>query len=148
MLALCLAPPALAAAPAIAQDAPLTVVVSGLRYASGSVHVDVCTRETFLTSNCPWSAAAPAQVGDTVVTVPHVPPGVYAVQAFHDFRNIGKPTRGAFGVPTEGIAFSNDAPLGLRGPSFARAAFTHAGASQTIRMRLHRFRPAPPAGGG
>lgn len=131
--------------------APITVVVSGLRYSDGTVHVDVCTRETFLRASCPFGATAKAQIGDTTVVVPHVPPGVYAVQAFHDFNNNLQVDRNALGIPQEGIAFSNDPPLGLSGPHFDQAAFTHGDQPQTIRMRLHRFRAAPtraPSGGG
>ncbi|MDB5445629.1 MAG: hypothetical protein JWQ97_946, partial [Phenylobacterium sp.] len=64
-----------------AAGAPIKVTVWSLRIPGGSVHVDVCTRETFLRDNCPYSGSAPTQVGETTVTVPDVPPGVYAVQA-------------------------------------------------------------------
>jgi uncharacterized protein (DUF2141 family) len=128
---------------AAAEDAPITIVVSGLRYADGTVHVDVCTRDTFLQSDCPYGATGKAQIGETTVTVPHVPPGVYAVQAFHDFNNNLRVDKKAFGIPNEGLAFSNDAPLGLHGPSFGQAAFTHGDQPQTLRLRLHRFRPPP-----
>lgn len=143
--------PARAQQPAEATGAPLTVIVSGLRYDDGTVRVDVCTRETFLRSSCPFGATAKARIGDTSVIVPHVPPGTYAVQAFHDFNNNGEVDRNALGIPQEGIAFSNDPPLGLSGPHFDQAAFQHGDQPQTIRMRLHRFRPAPqraPSGGG
>jgi uncharacterized protein (DUF2141 family) len=135
-----------AAGPAHAEDAPIIVTVTGLRYAEGTVRVDVCTPETFLRSSCPYSASAPARIGETTVTAPHVPPGVYAIQAFHDFTNSGELDRGPLGIPREGLAFSNDAPLGLSGPSFARAAFTHGDAPTTLRLRLHRFRRAPTPG--
>lgn len=141
ILALALTAPG---APALAEGAPITVVVHGLRYDEGTVHVDVCTRETFLRSDCPYAATAKAQIGETTITVPEVPPGVYAIQAFHDFKNTQRLERNALGIPTEGIAFSNDAPLGLHGPSFARAAFTHGDQPQTLRLKLHHFRPAPP----
>jgi uncharacterized protein (DUF2141 family) len=130
-----------------AADAPITVTIWSLRIPGGSVRVDVCTRETFLGSNCPYSASAPAQVGETTVTVADVPPGVYAVQAYHDIKDIGRLDQGPFGVPREGLAFSNDAPLGLRGPNFNRAAFTHGEDPQNLRLRLRHFRKAPPNAG-
>jgi uncharacterized protein (DUF2141 family) len=130
-------------ASAHAADAPIAITVWSVRIPGGSVRVDVCTRETFLRSNCPYSASAPAQVGETTVTVPDVPPGVYAVQAYHDINDNGRLDQGPLGVPREGIAFSNDAPIGLRGPNFDRAAFTHGEDPQTLRLRLHHFRRAP-----
>jgi uncharacterized protein (DUF2141 family) len=129
--------------PARADDAPIIVTVWGLRYADGVVHVDVCTRETFLRSTCPYSAKAPARIGETTVIVPDVPPGVYAIQAYHDFNDNERVDRNPLGVPKEGIAFSQDAPLGLHGPSFDQAAFTHGSTPQALRLRLHRFRRAP-----
>jgi uncharacterized protein (DUF2141 family) len=131
------------ASTAHAEGAPIAVTVWGLRYSEGVVHVDVCTRETFLRTECPYSATAPAQIGETTVTVNDVPPGIYAIQAFHDFKETGTVDQGPLGIPREGIAFSRDAPLGLRGPSFDRAAFTHGDEPQTLRLRLHRFRKAP-----
>ena len=131
-----------------AAGAPITIVIWSLRIPGGSVRVDVCTRETFLGSDCPYSGYAPAVVGETTVTVADVPPGVYAVQAYHDIKNDGHLDRGPFGVPREGLAFSNDAPLGLHGPSFARAAFTHGEEPQTLRLRLLHFRRAPPTADG
>jgi uncharacterized protein (DUF2141 family) len=127
-----------------AAGAPINVTVWGIRFSGGTIHVDVCTRDTFLHGECPYSATALAQIGETTVTVDDVPPGVYAIQAFHDFKNSGRIDRGPLGIPREGIAFSRDAPLGLEGPSFDRAAFTHGDAPQTLRLRLNHFRSAPP----
>ena len=132
------------AASAHAAGAPITVIVWGLRYSDGTVHVDVCTRETFLRGGCPYSAVAPAKIGETTITVEGVPPGVYAIQAFHDFKNTGRLEQGPLGIPREGIAFSQDPPLGLHGPSFDRASFTHGNTPQTLRLRLIRFKKAPP----
>jgi uncharacterized protein (DUF2141 family) len=130
-----------------AADAPITVTIWSLRVPGGVVRVDVCTRKTFLGSNCPYSGSAPAQVGETTVTVADVPPGVYAIQAYHDIKDTGRLDQGLLGVPREGLAFSNDAPLGLRGPNFDRAAFTHGEEPQTLRLRLLHFRRAPPNAG-
>lgn len=131
----------LAAAPlaAHAQPAPITVTVTGVRSTQGSVRVDVCTRETFLKKICAYSGAAPAQVGATTVTVDGVPPGTYAVQAYHDLNDNKDVDQGFLGIPKEGIGFSNDAPLGLRGPSFDRAAIVHDGTPKTLRVKLRYF---------
>ena len=127
-----------------AAGAPITVTIWSLRIPGGSVHVDVCTRETFLRSNCPYSGSARAVVGETIVTVADVPPGQYAIQAYHDIKDDGHLDQGPFGLPREGLAFSNDAPLGLHGPSFDRAAFMHGEEPQNLRLRLLHFRRAPP----
>ncbi len=125
-------------------DASVTIEVTGVRSAKGVVRVAVCTALTFLKDACPYTASSRATVGDTVVTVPGVPPGVYAVQLFHDENDNDRVDRGLFGVPTEAIGFSNDASVGLTGPRFAKAAFSHGDESQTLRVALRRFAPATP----
>ena len=125
-------------------NAPIAVEIHGLRVPGGSVRVDVCTADTFLKDACPFSGVAPAELGCTRVVVAGVPPGTYAIQAYHDINDNGTVDRGALGLPREGLAFSNDAPLGLSGPSFRQAAFVHGSAPQLLRLRLHHFRRAPP----
>lgn len=117
----------------------ITFVVAGVRSSVGSVRVDVCTASTFLKAVCPYSSAAAASEGATTVTVDGVPPGVYAAQLYHDWNNNHTVDRGAFGIPVEELGFSRNAEIGLRGPSFARAAFSHGSAPQVLDVHLHRF---------
>ena len=48
-----------------------------------------------------------------------IPPGSYAIMLYHDENGNGRLDRGMLGIPTEGYAFSNDAPVRLGPPSFA-----------------------------
>lgn len=118
--------------------APIEVAVSNIRSARGVVHVDICTEQTFL-DDCPWSGEAPAQVGTTIVTVRGVPPGRYAAQGFHDKNANGKVDRMFLGIPTEGVGFSNDAPIHMAPPKFAHAAFDHGEGAQRITFKLRYF---------
>jgi uncharacterized protein (DUF2141 family) len=118
---------------------PLSVVVDGVRDSEGYVRVDVCTQDTFLGRQCETSAAAPAQKGETEVVLTHLPPGVYAIQAFHDRNSDGRLNRGPLGLPVEDVGFSKSPPLGLHGPSFKRAAFVHGDVAQTVNVHLNRF---------
>jgi uncharacterized protein (DUF2141 family) len=126
-----------------AESGPLSFKVSGVRFSGGSIRVDVCTRDAFLKSACEFSSSAPAVEGTTTVEVENVPPGVYAAQVYHDWNDNHRVDRDVLGIPREGLGFSNDAPLGLHGPSFARAAFTHDAAPQTLSVKLHHFGPVP-----
>lgn len=117
----------------------LHVRVSNVRNANGQVHIDICPQAMFLKENCPYSAAAPAQTGVTIVTAHNVPPGHYAVQAFHDENANHKVDRALFGIPKEGVGFSNDAPIHLSAPKFADAAFDFAGGDQTIGLKMRYF---------
>jgi uncharacterized protein (DUF2141 family) len=128
------------AAPAIAQPTGAVIVqVENVRSSQGHVRVELCTEGAFLTDDCTVAGSAPAQRGETVVTLVDVPPGVYAVQVFHDANDDHKVNRGAFGIPTEDIGFSREAPLGLHGPQFIKAAFNHAADEQVITLHLRHF---------
>ena len=117
----------------------LTVHVSNVRNAKGRVHVDVCPQAKFLKEDCPWSGVAPAQAGMTTVTVRGLPAGTYAVQAFHDANANGKVDRALFGIPKEGVGFSNDAPIRMAPPKWAAAVFAFDGRAQTIALKLRYF---------
>ncbi|WP_420138650.1 DUF2141 domain-containing protein [Sphingomonas sp.] len=124
-----------AAAPA---EAPIEVTVSGVRSAQGLVRVMVCPKETFLKA-CPWSASTSAKVGQVTVVVNGVPPGNYAVQAYHDADSNNKLDQNWIGIPREGIGFSNDAMSHLMRPRYSVAAFDHGTARQHIAVKIRYF---------
>ena len=132
-----LAPVLIGAAP-LPPDGAIVVDVSGVRSDQGQVRVSVCPREKFL-GDCPWFASAPAHKGDVSVTVPGVPPGRYAVQAFHDADGDGKLARNWIGIPREGVGFSNDAMAHLTYPRFSVAGFDHKSATQHVAVRVRYF---------
>jgi uncharacterized protein (DUF2141 family) len=82
------------------------VAVNGVRDARGHVVVAVCPRQDFLHPHCPYNASAPARPGTTIVRVTGVPPGTYAVQAWHDERDRGRLTRDWLGIPHEARTLS------------------------------------------
>jgi uncharacterized protein (DUF2141 family) len=105
----------------------------------GHIRISVCTRDTFLHHSCAFEATAPAAVGETTVVLPDVPPGTYAAQVFQDEQDDGIVHRNFVGVPTEGIGFSNDAPLHLKGPTFKEAAFQVGQQTVELRVRLRNL---------
>jgi uncharacterized protein (DUF2141 family) len=113
--------------------------IDHVRDDAGHVRVDICTEATFLKEACPYSGAAPAVKGVTTVTVTGVPPGVYAAQVYHDRNDDHMVNRGRFGIPLEEVGFSNNAPIGLRGPKWAKAAFSHESVEQQLAVKLHRY---------
>lgn len=125
------------AAPA-PQHGAIIVDVSGIRSGDGVVRVSVCPRAAFL-GDCPWYASAPAHAGQISITVPDVPEGHYAVQAFHDADGDGKLGRSWIGIPREGVGFSNDAMAHLTYPRFSVAAFDHKAEPQHIAVRVRYF---------
>ena len=127
----------LAIALALGADAPvLTIEVRDVRNARGKVRVDICPEAQFLGDGCTYAGDAPARAGVTTVIVRGVPPGRYAAQAFHDENGNGKVDRALFGIPKEGVGFSNDAPIRMAPPKFAEAAFDLDGRPRTIGLRM------------
>ena len=96
------------------------------------------TRASFL-KNCPWSGLARAHAGTVIVQVHGVPPGRYAIQAFHDANNNGECDQGLFGIPREGVGFSNDAFTGLSRPKFDKAAFDFNGSYLRLALKLRHM---------
>ena len=120
----------------IARAASLDVLVQGVRNGKGDVRVAVCTQTTFLADHCAHAAHVPAHPGDVLVRIDGVPPGVYAVQAFHDEDGNGEVTRNLLGLPTEGLGFSNDAAFKFGPPSWTDARFRLGEQGGRIKLRL------------
>jgi uncharacterized protein (DUF2141 family) len=109
-------------APWAAHGAEVRVTVTGVRNGRGHVLVALCGEADFLKPHCPWQARAPAQPGAVQVLLAGVPPGIYAAEAFHDENDNGALDRNFFGMPEEGMGFSNDAPMRFGPPRFSAAA--------------------------
>ncbi|WP_063922681.1 DUF2141 domain-containing protein [Azospirillum argentinense] len=107
--------------------AALTVTVQGVRNGDGLIVLAVCEEAAYPAGRCAFRVAAPAAEGSVRVTVPDVPPGTYALRAYHDENGNGQLDRNLLGVPREGFGFGNDAPVLLAPPSFRDAAVTVGG---------------------
>ena len=120
---------------ATASAATVEVRVAGVT-AKGKVSVAVCDKERFL-KQCAYSAWAPAQAGETTVTVKGVPSGTWAVLAYQDENGNGELDRNLIGMPKEAYGFSRDARGKFGPPGFEDAAIEvgEAPATATIRLR-------------
>jgi uncharacterized protein (DUF2141 family) len=124
-----------------AAAASVTIDVSNVRSPMGHIRFAICSRATFLHDSCEFEAKTPAVVGKTTIVFPDIPPGRYAVQIFQDEYDDGIVHRGMLGIPTEGIGFSNDAPLHLHGPRFNDAAFDVGDRAVGLRIRVRSLMP-------
>ena len=126
------------ATPAI--GAELAVTVREVAGGEGHVMVAVCTPDTFLGTECPHIARAPATPGAVQVVVPGVEPGVYAVQVYHDANDNRDVDRNFLGVPLEGVGFSRDAEMRFGPPAFADAAIEVSGERAATDLTLRYFK--------
>ncbi len=74
--------------------------------------------------------------GEVEAVFTNLPPGTYAVAAYHDENANGEFDQGFLGFPLEGYGFSNDARGFLSAPSFSSAAVILGKDGETIRLRL------------
>jgi uncharacterized protein (DUF2141 family) len=67
-----------------------------------------------------------------------LPPGTYAIAAFHDENKNGKMDKNFVGAPAEGTGTSRDAKPAFMGPpSFKDAAFAYPGGVVTMPIPMH-----------
>jgi uncharacterized protein (DUF2141 family) len=117
----------------------ITVIVEGVVDDKGSVRLELCRQDTFLTSSCAITTEVKAQRGEVTMVLSGVAEGEYAIQAYHDRNDDHRVDRNILGIPVEELGFSRAPPMGLHGPSFAKAAFQHTSEPQTVTVKLRRF---------
>jgi uncharacterized protein (DUF2141 family) len=119
--------------------ASLDLGVAGLRSDKGMVRACVTTDRAHFPA-CDKDPKARhlsvAAGGGAALRFDDLPSGAYAVAIFHDENGNGRvDTR--FGIPTEGVGFSNNPRLLFGPPSFAAAsiALTDRPVDQTVKLR-------------
>lgn len=117
--------------------ADVRVVVEGMRNGQGDLLIAVCGEEAFLSANCTYTARAPAEAGQA--TLVDVPPGAYAVQAFHDENRNGTIDQSLRFRPLEGMGFSRDAPMRRGPPRFGDAVFDLREPGGTLKLTMRYF---------
>ena len=112
------------AVPAGAAD--LAIEVRGIRSGEGRLFVAVHSPETSATFPAAAGMVAGleqrARGGALRFVLRDLPPGRYAVNAFHDENDNGELDTNLAGIPSEGFGFANDPPSTFGPPGFEAAA--------------------------
>jgi len=128
---------ALLTSPVLAAGDSLTVHLDGLKNAQGNVRVGLYSDPKSFRKEAQAVAIrqVPAHPGRLDIRFDDLPPGRYAIMAYHDEDANGELNR-RFGMfPSEGYGLSNN-PKVSGPPAFADSAFDVAGASEiTIDIR-------------
>lgn len=124
------------AAPASA--ARIIVTVTGLKSANGGVYVGLyATPSKFLNGNqCDAMRKVRASTGPVTVVFDNLPPGTYAVGAYHDENNNDHLDTDFVGLPTEGYALSNGVRAVMSKPTFQQAAFTVGAEDKPVSLHI------------
>ena len=127
----------LGAAPA--PGAKLTVTVAGIRSDRGSIFCELFAGP----SGYPKDATKAIQLKQVAISqkaascvFEGLGPGTYAVAAYHDENGNGKLDTNFLGIPSEGVAASNDAKGTMGPPSFEKAKLTVATVDLGITIHL------------
>lgn len=138
---------ALGAQPAFAADTcdgtpgagkvKLTTIAEGVRNARGEIAVTLYPddKSRFLAKGAKLARVRTAAVAPRTTACFWVTPGHYAVAIYHDENGDRDFNRSLFKVK-EGFGFSNDPPVTLGVPSFAKTRFAVPAGGATIRIRM------------
>ena len=128
---------------AVAQAAPpplaiLTVKVEKVSPRGGDVRVALYNSVDYTDdkSDPVTDAVVPARPGETIVVLPAVKPGIYAVKLFQDFNRNGQFDMNWIGLPLEKYGFSNDARPTFSEPPFEATKFELRPGANTITIHL------------
>ena len=128
----------MAAIPVLAAE--LAIEVREIRSGDGRLFVAVHGPETSATFPAAEGAVAGieqrAHIGTLRVVLRDLPPGRYAVSAFHDENDNGELDTNLVGIPSEGYGFANDPGAAFGPPDFEAAAVTVGDTSEAAVLTL------------
>ena len=122
---------------ALAQTATLTITLAGVRSASGTLRVSIYREQDAFRKEAQAFRlqAVPASAGEVVLGFEALPPGRYAVMAYHDENANDKLDLRLGMIPIEGYGLSNN-PRVFGPPAFADSAFELPAAGTGITLKL------------
>jgi uncharacterized protein (DUF2141 family) len=118
--------PAGAGPPVSAPEPPIVELrFTGMKTGAGAIMAALYgSEDAYAQGAAPLRALRiPVVDGVAVVDIEGLAPGRYAVKAFRDLKGDGKLAMNPFGVPLEPVAFSNNAKVNLRAPSWTQTVF-------------------------
>ena len=122
LLAAGLVAPARAQAPG---SATLVIHVQGVSPKGGTLRLGLYDEVRYPDNDATPVASADvkAEMGETVITLTIVPPGIYAIETFQDINSNHKMDTSWFGFPLEPFGFSRDAQPHFSKPRFSAVKF-------------------------
>lgn len=120
----------------LASAGELTVQVDGISSQKGAIMLGLFDADTYDTDSALDGVRLVVEGPSVSATFENLAPGEYAVRLYHDLNSDGTFNTGAFGIPTEPYAFSNNAKGSFGPAKWDAAKFTleDAHATHTITM--------------
>jgi uncharacterized protein (DUF2141 family) len=125
------------AAPLAAHAADLVVHVANVKSDQGQVRIALYDNADAFLKRPLRAAEARADQAGTTLVFHDVAPGEYGFAVYHDANDNGRMDRNLLGIPTEPIAFSNDAQGRMGPPAFdaVKLAVPAVGLDTTVSLR-------------
>jgi uncharacterized protein (DUF2141 family) len=124
-------------APQFAHSADLVIHVDNVKSTAGQVMVALYDNGDAFLKYPARAEKAKADKAGTTLVFHDVAPGDYGFAVFHDTNDNGRMDRNLLGIPTEPIAFSNNAQGRMGPPDFAavKLAVPAAGLDTSVTLR-------------
>ena len=118
--------------------ARIIVTIDGIRSTQGNVFVGLyATPSKFLNGNqCDAMRKVNASTGPITVAFDNLPPGTYAVGAYHDENGNDHLDTSIIGLPIEGYALSNGVRAVMSKPTFQQAAFVVGAEDKPVTLHI------------
>ena len=124
-------------APAFANSAELSVVISGINSEEGALICRLFTVDSkFPREGELNSVTSEVSEGTSSCTFKNLSTGQYAIAVAHDANGNGILDQNFIGLPTEGFGFSGNARIRFGPPSFSKAAITVSDAKTVLKLRM------------
>jgi uncharacterized protein (DUF2141 family) len=118
---------------------PAALRVTGVKSDEGILRATLCKETERFPDDCELRSVGRASKGVVLIRFPKVEEGSYAAAVFHDENRNGRlDMHEGRRVPSEGVAFSNDAFADAGVPSFEQSKVKFDGKEQ--RLRIHYLR--------
>ena len=124
------------AATASPTTAAISVIVENVQTSDGTVNIGLCDKG-LSRDTCPYDKEVQASAGFIEATFENIPPGSYAVVAYHDVNGNGQFDR-VLGIPREPYALSGQAAKKMV-PSFSDAVLPMRTGENAVVIRLKRL---------
>lgn len=121
-----------------AAAARIIVTVSGVSSAAGGVYIGLYATPSKFLNGTQVDAMRKVRANTAPVTVvfDNLPPGAYAVGAYHDANNNDRLDTDLIGLPSEGYALSNGVRAIMSKPTFQQAAFTVGAGDRPVALNI------------
>lgn len=115
----------------------LSVVIDNLHNNKGVVRCALYSDPDQFPKGAPFRGTT-ASIADKKATCvfKKLPPGTYAIAAFHAEHNERRMSYNFLGMPLEGYGFSDNAPASFAAPAFSTAAITFRGGDSSTKITL------------